>query len=96
MIYHTAKKRTSENGFHEKRTQTSLRTTSPITYYGRTQKFIFFEFQALMGWSDNTNEVFRWRLDQNQIFNQHISPEVILQINGDNVVANIPLTNIRS
>jgi len=49
-----------------------------------------------MGWSDNTNEVFRWRLDQNQIFNQHISPEVILQINGDNVVANIPLTNIRS
>jgi len=42
MIYHTAKNRTLKNEFHEKQTQTSFRTTSRITFYGRTQKFNFF------------------------------------------------------
>jgi len=49
MIYHTAEKRSSKNEFHEKQTQTSFRTTTRITYYGRTQKCKFFEFRALMG-----------------------------------------------
>jgi len=49
MICHTAKKRTLKNEFHEKQTQTSFKTTSRITYYGRNQKFKFFEFRALMG-----------------------------------------------